>query len=358
MKGTVFRKFMAVFISMMLIMSMAVPAAADEILEGAPDADMVGMIIPGTTDPKDSGECGDNLTYSYNKSTGTVTVSGTGATWDYNPSLGPNINSKIFNVNGDVYTLQIESGVTELMAGFIPEGEKLVNIIIPKSVKKIGSHNFKYSNCAKYILYTGSITDWKKIEIAGGNYLNRVKILYLGDWFKDVTHGKDYFFEPVYWAVDSGFTTGYGSGLFQPSVPCTRAMIVTFLYRAAGKPSVVGTDQFSDVKSTDWYYQAVSWAVKEGITTGYGTGTFQPEAPCTRAMIVTFLKRWWAPSEPVTYTNKFPDVPKGAWYADTVIWAAEKGITTGKGGYFKPNDTCTRGEAVTFIYRAADALSV
>ncbi len=357
MKRTVFRKMAAVFISLMLTVAMAVPAAADERLAGAPDAEQVGMIVPGTTDPKDNGECGDNLKYAYNKSTGTVTVSGTGATWDYDPGLGPNIFSKIFNVNGDVYTLRIESGVTELKAGFIPEGEKLVNILIPKSVKKIGSYNFRYSNRADYILYAGSKTDWNKIEIESGNYLNNVKVLYLGEWFTDVANGKDFFFKPVYWAIEEGITGGYGEGTFQPYFPCTRAMIVTFLYRRAGSPDVPGTNQFSDVKPTDWYYKSVSWAVKEGITTGYGAGTFQPDAPCTRAMIVTFLMRRYGPYAPYyepVYKNIFPDVPKGAWYTDAVMWAYDMGVTTGRGGYFKPNDVCTRGEAVSFISRTIE----
>ena len=353
MKKSVFRKLVAALLTVVLIALTAAPAWADEILEGSTEPAETGMILPGSSDPKDSGECGDNVNYSYNKSTGIVTVSGTGATWDYAYRLGPNIVSRIFNVNGLVYTLKIESGITEIKERFIPESYTLVNIIIPKSVKKIGDYNFMSSShelCL--ILYEGTKEEWNKITIEDSNHdLDDIIVLYKDEWYKDVISGKDFYFMPVYFASVFGITGGYGNGTFQPYASCSRAMIVTFLYRAAGSPDVAGTNQFSDVKPTDWYYKAVSWAVEKGITTGYGSGTFQPYASCSRAMIVTFLKRMYDPSSKPQYKNAFPDVPKGAWFTDAVMWAVQYGITTGKGGYFKPNDVCTRGEAVTFIYR-------
>ena len=353
MKGTVFRKLMAVFISMMLIMSMAVPAAADEILEGAPGAEETGL-TPGVDFPSDDGKCGANCTYSYDEKKGVLTISGTGATSDY---------WRGFYVSGDTYTIKINSGITELGKEFFCNDpnywygqfypKKLVNVILPKSLEKIGEMNFDVAYFPEFVFYEGTWSDWYKIDIdtSTNDFVNR-RLLCKGEWFKDVANGKDFFFKSVYWAVSNGITNGYGEGTFQPYYPCTRAMIVSFLYRAAGSPDAYGTNEFSDVKPTDWYYKAVSWAVEKGITSGYGEGTFQPNAPCSRAMIVTFLKRWLARSEHPAYTNTFPDVSAGQWYAEAVTWAVKEGITSGRGGYFKPNDTCTRGEAVTFIHRA------
>lgn len=354
-KQSVLRKITAVFLAAALIALAAVPALADDYLEGEPDEIDTGMIPPGYYDPKDEGQCGDNVFYKFDNKTGVVRVYGTGETYGY--PADPNVMSRIFNVNGKVYTLKIDSGVSAINEAFIPPASgKPVNVILPKSLKRIDSYNF-WSQRPDYIFYEGTKSDWNKIKISSANIFDDVTILYKGEWFKDVSHGKDFFFKPVYWAVRSGITGGYGEGTFQPYFPCTRAMIVTFLYRRAGSPDVPGTNQFSDVKPTDWYYKPVSWAVKEGITSGYGVGTFQPEAPCTRAMIVTFLMRRYmknAPTYEPVYKNIFPDVPKGAWYADAVMWAYDMAVTSGKGGYFKPNDVCTRGEAVSFISRTIE----
>ena len=355
MKRTVFRKMAAVFISLMLTVAMAVPARAEDLLEESSGSAEVGL-APGVDFPSDHLQCGESSSYSFDNASGVLTVSGSGTTWNYYSG---------FYVTGDIYTIKIDSGITALGDVFLTdfghdylrEDTELVNIILPKSLKKIGEYNFNTNNRAEYIFYEGTASDWNKIAIDSTNSFSGRRILFKGEWFKDVSRGKDFFFKPVYWAVMSGITGGYGEGTFQPYFPCTRAMIVTFLYRRAGSPDVPGTNQFSDVKPTDWYYKSVSWAVKEGITTGYGAGTFQPDAPCTRAMIVTFLMRRYGPYAPYyepVYKKIFPDVPKGAWYTDAVMWAYDMGVTTGRGGYFKPNDVCTRGEAVSFISRTIE----
>lgn len=351
MKRISIRKLIAGFLPVILIIAAAVPTRADDYLEGEPDEIDTGMVLPEMWELKDEGQCGDNVFYKFDNNTGVVRVYGTGETYDYSSMWGPNIWSKIFQVKGDEYTLVIESGITEIKEHFIPESDTLINAVLPKSLKIIGNYNFS-NELPEYIFYEGTSSDWNKISFGSSNYFDDRTLLFKGEWFKDVAEGKKFFFKPVYWAVEEGITGGYGEGTFQPYVPCNRAMIVTFLYRAAGEPPVTGTNQFSDVKPTDWFYKAVSWAVQKGITTGYGSGEFQPYASCTRAMIVTFLKRMYAPLEKPSYSSIFPDVPAGEWYTDAVMWANKEGITTGKGGYFKPNDTCTRGEAVTFIYRA------
>jgi hypothetical protein len=355
MKRISIRKLIAGFLAVILIIAAAVPTRADDYLEGEPDEIDTGMVLPEMWELKDEGQCGDNVFYKFDNKTGVVRIYGTGETWDYDSMWGPNIWSKIFQVNGDVFTLKIDSGITEIKSTFIPESGTLVNTILPKSLKKIGPYNFWYSNLPEYLFYEGTLNDWVKVTIDSGNNFDGVKILFQGKWFTDVTEGKKFFFKPVYWAIDRGITKGHGPGTFQPYEACTRAMIVTFLWNYAGQPKVPGTTAFSDVKPTDWFYQAVSWAVKNGITSGYGSGTFKPNETCTRAMIVTFLKNYLAKNIKVQYQPLFPDVKKSDWFSPAVIWAYENGITSGKGGYFKPNDPCTRGEAVSFLYNVEKA---
>ena len=192
--------------------------------------------------------------------------------------------------------------------------------------------------------------------------------------FRDVKNTDQYYFRPVYWAVGEGITNGYTdnkgnlTGYFGPTDTCDRAQIVTFLYRAAGEPEVdtAAALSFKDVKQSDYFFKAVAWAASEGITTGYTdkngkpTGKFGSHDPCTRAQIVTFLYR--AAGEPVVDTaaaSSFKDVKQNDYFFKAVIWAAQNEITTGytdsngnPTGVFGSNDPCTRGQVVTFLYRA------
>ena len=159
-----------------------------------------------------------------------------------------------------------------------------------------------------------------------------------------------YYYEAVKWAAKNGITGGVGNGLFAPDAPCTRAQIVTFLWRAAGSPEPKNASSFSDVPASAYYARSVAWAVENGITTGTGNGRFSPDATCTRAQSVTFLYR--ALSTRAEGTAEFRDVPKNAYYADAVAWAAANGITTGiGGGLFGPDNDCTRAQIVTFLFR-------
>ena len=169
--------------------------------------------------------------------------------------------------------------------------------------------------------------------------------------FKDVPVDA-YYYEAVKWAAEKGITGGVGNGLFGPNQPCTRAQIVTFLWRAAGSPAPKSMSSFTDVPADAFYAKAVAWAVENGITSGTGEGKFSPNSTCTRAQAVTFLYRA-SGSPAVSGSAEFSDVATNAYYADAVAWAAKKGITTGiGGGLFGSGNNCTRGQIVTFLYRA------
>ena len=160
-----------------------------------------------------------------------------------------------------------------------------------------------------------------------------------------------YYYEAVKWAAKKGITGGIGNGLFGPNQPCTRAQIVTFLWRAAGSPEPKTMSSFADVSMDAYYAKAVAWAVENGITTGTGDGKFSPDATCTRAQSVTFLFR--AIGKLVDSKAEFSDVLTDSYYANAVAWAVENGVTNGIGdGLFGPDNSCTRAQIVTFLYRA------
>ena len=158
--------------------------------------------------------------------------------------------------------------------------------------------------------------------------------------FTDVKTG-DYFADPVLWAVEKKITAGTSATTFAPNATCTQSQILTFLWRAKGEPKPTGT-----VSGTQYYATAAQWAKEQGLTDNYSA-----EADCTRAMVVTYL--WKLAGSPKTGTSDFTDIPANADYAQAVAWAVEQGITSGTGnGRFSPNSTCTRGQIVTFLYRA------
>ena len=168
--------------------------------------------------------------------------------------------------------------------------------------------------------------------------------------FSDVSTSA-YYYEAVKWAQEKGITGGIGNGLFGPSQPCTRAQIVTFLWRAAGSPVVNYAMNMTDVAEDAYYAGAVRWALSEGITTGTGDGKFSPDTTCTRAQSVTFLFR--AIGKLVDSKAEFSDVLTDSYYANAVAWAVENGVTNGIGnGLFGPDNSCTRAQIVTFLFRA------
>ena len=217
-----------------------------------------------------------------------------------------------------------------------------------------------------YVLETISVTDkngndLKLTDKGGGKYTFtmpaskvEVKATFMEDnsvlnFFYDVPNDA-YYYEAVKWAAENGITGGVGNSLFAPNQPCTRAQIVTFLWRAAGSPEPKNMSNFSDVPADSYYAKAVAWAVENGITTGTGDGKFSPDATCTRAQSVTFLFR--ASKASANGAPAFSDVAATAYYAEAVKWATDNGITNGIGdNLFGSDNDCTRAQIVTFLYR-------
>lgn len=167
--------------------------------------------------------------------------------------------------------------------------------------------------------------------------------------FTDV-YESDYYYDAVLWAVANGVTAGTSATTFSPNAPVTRAQMVTFLWRAYGSPKATGSNPFADVSADAWYYDAVLWAVANGVTIGTSATTFSPDAPVTRSQAVTF--QWRAAGSPVVAGDSFDDVAADAYYAGAVTWAVANGITNGTGGNkFSPEVTVTRAQAVTFLWR-------
>ena len=168
--------------------------------------------------------------------------------------------------------------------------------------------------------------------------------------FTDVANDA-YYADAVIWAVSEGITSGTTATTFSPNTPCTRAQAVTFLWRAAGAPQPASMSSFADVPADSYYAKAVAWAVEPGITKGTSDTTFSPNVACTRAQIITFL--WRSQKSPAAGSdNPFSDVAADAYYADAVLWAAENGITGGTTATtFSPNADCTRAQIVTFLFR-------
>ena len=182
-----------------------------------------------------------------------------------------------------------------------------------------------------------------------------VKAVFMDDntmlnFFTDV-HAEDYYYDAVLWAAQKGITGGIGDSLFAPNQSCTRAQIVTFLWRAAGSPEPKALSSFADVPANAYYAKAVAWAVENGITNGTTDTTFGPDETCTRAHGVTFLYRA-AGTNTASGNSNFADVDANAYYASAVKWAVDNGITNGIGSsLFGPDSNCTRAQIVTFIYR-------
>ena len=170
------------------------------------------------------------------------------------------------------------------------------------------------------------------------------------DGFRDVAAGT-YYHDAVLWAAENGITSGTSNSTFDPNGSCTRAQIVTFLWRANGSPAPRSTvNPFTDVSSNAYYYEAVLWAVEEGITSGTTATTFSPNSGCTRAQAAAFL--WRAEGSPAASGSSFSDVADDAYYAGAVDWAVANGVTLGTTATtFSPNSGCTRAQIVTFLYR-------
>ena len=184
-----------------------------------------------------------------------------------------------------------------------------------------------------------------KVEVAA-EFVKEVEVSPFADVATDA-----YYYDAVKWAVKKGITNGVSETLFGPDQACTRAQIVTFLWRAAGSPEPKSGSSFADVAADAYYAKAVAWAVENGITKGTSETTFHPDETCTRAQGVTFLYR--ALGKLAAAQAGFTDVAADSYYADAVNWAAENGVTKGiSETLFGPDGSCTRAQIVTFLYRA------
>ena len=258
----------------------------------------------------------------------------------------------------------VRSGVTGIGEFAFADNKTLTRVYIPSSVAGIGGAAFQgcsnltsislpatitriegytFANCVSLtdVYYGGSEAQWKAIPIGTSNSaLSRAAIHY-NHLLADVKT-TDPFAPSIAWALGNGATGGTGGGKFFPGSPCTQAQILTFLWRAKGSPAPAGA-----VSGGKYYASAVQWAKEQGLI----DGTFSADAPCTRAEAVTYL--WKQADSPAAKAASFTDVPAGAGYAKAVDWAVEKGVTSGTGAAaFSPDAVCTRGQIVTFLYRA------
>ena len=307
---------------------------------------------------------------SYVLSDGVLTVSGSGECTDvWKKNYHVNSVNKIVIESGITSTgqysfcgcayaksIEIADGVTRIGRGSFTQCYALDYIIIPRSVTTIEQTAFGGGDPIQDVYYCGNSAQWGKIDI--GTYNNNLltaKFHYNYDPyainFSDV-YSDAYYYDAVQWAVKNEVTAGVGGNRFDPDRQCTRGQVVTFLWRAAGKPIVSTNVSFTDVQSGAFYYEAVKWAVTNGITQGVGGNRFAPNDTCTRGQVVTFLHR--AENLPsASPVSSFSDVPATAFYYDAVNWAVSNDITKGVGNNrFAPNNTCTRGQVVTFLYRA------
>ena len=239
--------------------------------------------------------------------------------------------------------------------------------VSPKSASKGDTVTVTVKPDSGYVLETLTVTDKNGNELTlkdkgNGKYTFtmpagkvEVKATFMEDnsmlnFFYDVPNGA-YFYEAVKWAVDKGITNGLSDTMFGPYESCTRAQIVTFLWRAAGSPEPKTASSFTDVPANAYYAKAVAWAVENGITNGMTETTFAPNATCTRGQSVTFLYR--ALKGTASGSANFTDVKSDAFYADAINWAVANNVTNGTSNTtFSPNADCTRAEIVTFLYRA------
>ena len=247
---------------------------------------------------------------------------------------------------------------------------KLKSVKLPEGLETLGQHGFMNCSSLTAIEIPDSVTEFctKIFDYcgdgftiycnAGSNaeaYAARNGIPCCANPFSDVKLNK-YYTIPVLWAYNSDpqITSGTSDTTFEPSKTCNRAQTVTFIWRLMGCPEPKSSyNPFTDVKSGAYYYKAVLWAVENNITTGTSATKFSPKDPCSRGQFLTFLWRACGSPAPTNRSNPFVDVKSGKYYTDAVIWANENGITGGTDStHFSPNASVTRGQAVTFLYRS------
>ena len=258
----------------------------------------------------------------------------------------------------EVYILGNVTTIEEKTFGYC---YMLNTILLPGSVTSVGYGAFWMCTSLEVVLYTGTEEDLERMEIADGNdpLLDAIFYrFYLESPFEDVVYSENnWYYDSVLWALNMGITAGTTDTTFSPNNVCTRAQAVSFLWRAAGEPEPeTATMPFTDVKPSDYYYDAVLWAVENEITAGTTATTFSPSKGCTRGQIVSFLYRCETAGmdsfPTLSEDTDFTDLKEDAYYYTPVLWAAQNGIVAGiTETTFAPNQSCTRAQIVTFLYR-------
>ena len=297
------------------------------------------------------------------------------------------IGDNAFSGCSSLEEISIPNGVTSIDMWAFSDCENLKSITLPGTLTELGKNIFSNCKALKHVVYTGTKEQWDANKTAwyltgitlhsplihygakgteahwvtkGANtyfYCDLCQEAVIGTVpatpFTDVSTGI-YYYEPVVWAVENNVTTGTSATTFSPDKDCTRGQIVTFLWRACGSPEPTNTTHnFTDIQAGAYYYKAVLWAVEKGITTGMTATTFAPDKTCTRGQAVTFLWRAQGKPTPATTANPFKDVAETDYFYASVLWASENGITTGTSATtFAPAKTCSRAQIVTFLYRA------
>ena len=278
------------------------------------------------------------------------------------------VKSGMFSYCKELKSVVVPAGVKVIDRGAFFGCTALESVYLPSALEKIEPFAFFGDNglpAFKDVYFAGTETQWKAVSVGSNNDPLKAAAIHYGVSaypFTDVdTTGKHMpFADAILWAANEGITTGYGNGIFKPDLDCTRAQVVTFLWRAAGEPAPKSTSNpFADVSAKQAngkdnpYYTAILWAVGEGITLGVDKTHFAPDATVTRAQFVTFLWRYEnKPAAKPGVTLKDLGTVTNADFKSAILWAAGEGITTGYGdGSFRPNAVCTRAHVVTFIYR-------
>lgn len=245
--------------------------------------------------------------------------------------------------------LVIPEGITRIDRYAFAECDSLEKIVIENAECVIADQSHTFPKGAVLSGHTGST-----VEAYARKYGREFEVLESAQMnpFTDISEG-EYYYQPVLWAVKNNVTAGLSNDEFGPEIFCTRGQVITFIWRANGcpEPRTMSTE-FVDIYGEDYYYKAVLWAVEQGIASGTTATTFSPDAQATRGQIVTFLYR--AANKPAVNETScdFNDVEKGAYYYDAVLWAVENAITSGTSvTTFEPDSVCTRGQVVTFLHR-------
>lgn len=264
------------------------------------------------------------------------------------------IEDGAFSICSGLTSVKLSKKLTQISEAAFYDCKKLSEITFRGNAPAIAGTAFQ--NVTATVYYSEDTKGWTSNTMSnyGGQltWKKQTPVVY-DNPFQDVKAGA-YYETPVLWAVSKNITNGMSATTFAPDEKCVRAQVVTFLWRAAGEPEPVGSSNpFVDVKEKDYFYKAVLWAVEQGITNGMDATHFGSQEKCTRGQVATFLWRSQGEPKATDRSNPFTDIKEKDYFYEAVLWAVEAEVTNGMSATtFAPNSTCTRGQIVTFLYRA------